>query len=268
MDRDDSARTLRDHYREAAIAANLNRGRTPSPPRSMLGQGLDQDITTASMSRFARHFVRDEFGLSANTAQHIGDGVALVAGAGLAFGQVRGLRGKPAANFSGSRVPMPGQGFRVQRGPQPTQSGLQVLSSRRQDVGVGHGSGRVPAQRAHSAVAKRVEKNITKLLWSSWSDYPKVVLDGKEYARIGDRLYTRHAVDRMLPSGLGAPAGTQGAGRSFAPNFIEQVIRDGTKQTELINGVERTHHILGKAKVVTERNGEIVVTVNPFSGGN
>ena len=36
-----------------------------------------------------------------------------------------------------------------------------------------------------------------KLLWGSWIDYPKVVVDGREYAKVGERLYSRHAVDRM-----------------------------------------------------------------------
>ncbi len=107
-------------------------------------------------------------------------------------------------------------------------------------------------------------ENRQRLLWTSWQNYPKVVLDSKEYARIGDRLYTRHAVERMLPSGLGAPAGTIGAGRSCAPTFVEEIIQNGTKQVEFKEGIERMRHRLGIAEVITERNGEIVITVNPF----
>lgn len=39
-----------------------------------------------------------------------------------------------------------------------------------------------------------------RLLWSSWRHYPKITVGGREYAKIGDRLYSHHAIDRMLPS--------------------------------------------------------------------
>ncbi len=100
MDRDGSARTLRDHYKEAAITANRNRGRTPSPPRSIIGVGLDQDVVTAKLSRFSRHFLHDQFRVPVNVAQYLGDGIAFVAGAGLHYGQMRGSRG---------RAPVPSQ---------------------------------------------------------------------------------------------------------------------------------------------------------------
>lgn len=59
-----------------------------------------------------------------------------------------------------------------------------------------------------------------KIPWTSWQNYPKVTRGGREYAQVGDRLYTHHAVDRLQPSGLGAPAGATGAGRSISPNFV------------------------------------------------
>ncbi|MCQ2534223.1 MAG: hypothetical protein MJ172_06620 [Clostridia bacterium] len=44
------------------------------------------------------------------------------------------------------------------------------------------------------------------LYWGTWDDYEHVVVNGsdgpREYARIGDRLYTRHAVERIQPSGM------------------------------------------------------------------
>jgi len=70
----------------------------------------------------------------------------------------------------------------------------------------------------------------------------------------------------MQPSGLGTPAGGYGPGRSFPPNLVEHVINNGSTRTVVVNGVERTIHSLGSAEVVTEQNGRIVVTVNPFSG--
>lgn len=42
---------------------------------------------------------------------------------------------------------------------------------------------------------------------------------GREDTQIGGRMYIRHVVDRLQPSGLGAPAGATGAGRSISPNW-------------------------------------------------
>jgi RHS repeat-associated protein len=99
------------------------------------------------------------------------------------------------------------------------------------------------------------------LLWSSWNDYPKVTVNGRVYAQIGNRLYTRHAVDRMQPSGLGAPAGSVGAGRNVTPNMVEEVIATGTSTHEITGGVQRTVYTSGNVSVVTENEGNIVVTI-------
>lgn len=107
----------------------------------------------------------------------------------------------------------------------------------------------------------------SKLPWTSWQGYTKVTEAGREYAQIGDRLWSRHAVDRMQPGALGAPAGQIGAGRSISPNFVEDVIRTGTPSEVMVKGVPRTIYTSGSVQVVTEQGGRIVVTVNPFSGG-
>jgi filamentous hemagglutinin len=110
------------------------------------------------------------------------------------------------------------------------------------------------------------EKPIERLYWGSWKEYPKVTVDDREYAQIGDRLYTGHAVDRMQPSGLGTPAGADAPGRSISPNLVEDVIKNGTKQTITVKGVQRTIHSSGTVQVVTEQSEKIVITVNPFAG--
>ncbi len=56
-------------------------------------------------------------------------------------------------------------------------------------------------------------------------------------------------------------------GRSIAPKFIEDVIETGITRKVTVNGVERIIHTSGTVQVVTEQNGRIVITVNPFSGG-
>jgi hypothetical protein len=97
-----------------------------------------------------------------------------------------------------------------------------------------------------------------RLFWSTWKDCPKVTVAGREYAEIGGRLYTEHAVGRMLPSSMG--------GRSIAPAFVEEAISTGTTSTQVVGGVMRTVYTSGTVQVVTEQGGRIVVTINPFSG--
>lgn len=101
-----------------------------------------------------------------------------------------------------------------------------------------------------------------KLPWNSWTQYPKAVLNGREYAKIGERLYTRHAVDHMMPRGLNIGAAAEGRGMS--PTFVEDVILRGARSIEITDGVERTVHRLGSAKVVTEQAERLVVSINPF----
>ena len=100
-----------------------------------------------------------------------------------------------------------------------------------------------------------------KIPWNSYADYAKVTQGGREYAQVGDRLYTQHAVDRMQPSGLGAPAGATDAGRSISPNFVEDVIQSGTPSQSVVDGVTRTIYSAGTVQVVTENGGQIVVKV-------
>lgn len=102
-----------------------------------------------------------------------------------------------------------------------------------------------------------------KLPWLMWGQYEKVVYNGVEYAKIGGRLYTQHAVERMMPSGLGmgGAAAKLDAPRSVAPEFVEMAIETGTATTYERNGVVRTMHTSGNLQVVTEEGGKIVVTV-------
>ncbi len=98
--------------------------------------------------------------------------------------------------------------------------------------------------------------------WDSWKNLPKEEHDGKTYARIGDRLYTQHAVDRMQPSGLGAPAGQVGAGRNVAPRFVEDAIQTGTRITQVTGtGVVRSVIRSGNLEIITENADKIIVSV-------
>ncbi|HAO23204.1 MAG: hypothetical protein BWK80_59345 [Desulfobacteraceae bacterium IS3] len=95
--------------------------------------------------------------------------------------------------------------------------------------------------------------------WKIWEEYERITIGSREYAKVGKRLYTRHTVERTYPAIMG--------GRSIAPGFIEDAIRTGTTRKVTVNGVERTIHTSGTVQVITEQDGNIVVTVNPFSGG-
>ncbi len=80
----------------------------------------------------------------------------------------------------------------------------------------------------------------------------------------------------MQPSGMrysGAPAGGKirasriiGAGeldygRGVSPNYVEEVIKAGVKTTKIVDGRERTIYSAGTIKVVTEQNGDLVITI-------
>jgi hypothetical protein len=97
--------------------------------------------------------------------------------------------------------------------------------------------------------------NGERLLWTSWQNYPKVADGERVYARIGDRLYTHHAVDRLQPSGLGPPAGTTGAGRSISPNFVEDVLQSAKGEpVKGPNGEDRLSFISGTMQAMRRRS--------------
>ena len=66
----------------------------------------------------------------------------------------------------------------------------------------------------------------------------------------------------MQPSGLGAPAGQIGAGKSIAPRFVEDIIKTGIRRVEINpSGVQRSVIRSGDFEVVTENLDKIIVTV-------
>ena len=108
-------------------------------------------------------------------------------------------------------------------------------------------------------------KIANKLPWNSWQTYEKVNKNGQVYAKIGNRLYSEHAVNRMQPSGNRfGPNIYQGLnakdyGRSIAPQYVEEVI-NSTKavfQPETGNFV----HTLGTVKVIVNAEGAVVTII-------
>ena len=104
--------------------------------------------------------------------------------------------------------------------------------------------------------------NNNKILWDSWNNYDKVSINGQLYAKSGDRLYSKHAVDRMQPSGnrFGPYIYEAGGdyGRSVAPQFIEDVINT-TQPILQENG--NLLYTSGNVKVVTNRQGAVVTVI-------
>ena len=113
--------------------------------------------------------------------------------------------------------------------------------------------------------ADAVKKSINKLPWDSWQTYEKVNRNGQEYAKIGNRLYSEHAVNRMQPSGNRfGPNIYQGLngkdyGRSIAPQYVEEVINstEAVFQPETGNFV----HTLGTVKVIVNSEGAVVTII-------
>src|SRR5579875_2149029 len=93
-----------------------------------------------------------------------------------------------------------------------------------------------------------------KVLWGSWNDCEHVEVDGQTYAKVGDRLYSKHAVDRMQPSWnrFGHQVTTAGGdyGRSVSPNYVNHVI-DNSRGVLQENG--NYSHTLGSLQVIVNK---------------
>ncbi len=111
------------------------------------------------------------------------------------------------------------------------------------------------------------------IFWGTWDDYPKVEHNGRQYAQVGPRLYTRHAVEYLRPSGRryrGNDGSPQPLGRapqnhrSIPPSYVEDVIVRGAKSAPQIHaptGELRRAHLLGDLQIITTADDEIVITV-------
>jgi hypothetical protein len=116
------------------------------------------------------------------------------------------------------------------------------------------------------------ERKAVSLFWGTWGDYEKVRIGTREYAMIGDRLYTRHAVDYFrprgrrtiasVPSAPGEGGGALSTGRNISPTNVEFTILYGSKRYEWREGIRRTVHKSSEIEVVTEQDDKIVVTIS------
>jgi len=101
-----------------------------------------------------------------------------------------------------------------------------------------------------------------KIPWNSWQNYEKVTQNGQTYAKVGDRLYSEHAVNRMQPSGnrfgVNIYEGLNGKdyGRSIAPQYVEDVISSTKPVYQPRTG--NYSHVLGNVEVIVNPQGAVV----------
>lgn len=133
------------------------------------------------------------------------------------------------------------------------------------------GVGGIAKQGLKSVITKQTAKNATKatsgkILWGTWDDYAKVVVNEQDYAVVGQRLYSKHAVDRIQPSGSSyrngskiiSASGGGDYGRGVPPSYIEYVLSSvsGVKQA---NG--NYSYISGTLQVIINDFGAVVTVI-------
>ena len=67
-----------------------------------------------------------------------------------------------------------------------------------------------------------------QIKWGYWDDYEKIVVNDKVYAKVGDWLYTRHAIENLYPLGMGmAPGHTSNhPPLNLSPKFVNDILDD------------------------------------------
>jgi hypothetical protein len=107
-------------------------------------------------------------------------------------------------------------------------------------------------------------KGSSNTYWGSWNDYQKVTVNGQKYAVVGGRLYSRHAVDRMQPSGNRYGGNSQiyqaggDYGRSVSPTYVESVIQQVNPVVQENGNLSYTH---GSLQVITNPQGYVVTII-------
>ena len=107
------------------------------------------------------------------------------------------------------------------------------------------------------------EKVMKYLPWGAWEDYDKVTRGGKEYVKLGDFYYSRHAVDEFTPAYIKSNKinGVEHS-RGISPTFVNWMITDGvaegvTTVSDARNGYKM--YTNGIFEVVVDK--DVVVTI-------
>lgn len=74
-------------------------------------------------------------------------------------------------------------------------------------------------------------KKMEYLPWGTWDDYEKVTRGGKEYVKLGDFYYSRHAVDEFTPAYVKSNKinGVEHS-RGLSPTFANWILTDGVEE--------------------------------------
>ncbi|CAI2767618.1 deaminase domain-containing protein [Flavobacterium collinsii] len=91
------------------------------------------------------------------------------------------------------------------------------------------------------------------VVWLLWSQYPKKVINGEEFAIVGNRYFSQIAVESMIPSG--------GGGSGFTANVIEGILSNGEKVT--IDG--KSYCLTIDGFINTENNESIIRSISKIS---
>lgn len=107
----------------------------------------------------------------------------------------------------------------------------------------------------HTVIAEEVS-----VLWGNWHDLEKTILHGQEYAKINGQLFTRHAVERMIPINYGESWLMGVQGRGVPTSVVEDVIKNGIiTETRIKNKVTRICKTIDRINVILEN--DIVISV-------
>jgi hypothetical protein len=106
------------------------------------------------------------------------------------------------------------------------------------------------------------------MTWGMWRDLPKEVYNGMEYAKIGTRYYSKHAIEHMSFSARDAVilSSIPGKGpvkmRRIPPMAVEETITHGISKISRDEfGKQALEHILGDIKVHTSLDKRVVISV-------
>lgn len=111
-------------------------------------------------------------------------------------------------------------------------------------------------------------KKAEKIIWGMWDDYDKVLVNGREYAQIGNYKYTEHAVSEFLNPSIQTNQikGVEHS-RGVPPSFVNWMLTEGRElgttrvvKEEIMDGAKRVTYANGSLWVSVE-NGDTVVTI-------
>ncbi len=107
------------------------------------------------------------------------------------------------------------------------------------------------------SISKNVENIVeNNVKWGFWRDLPKITKNNREYAKIGNYLYSHHAIDRMTPKNFGESFNvTDSAGRGIPTIVVEDVLKNGQiVRSNIKEGAEQIVKKLRDIEVVLEDN--------------